>query len=76
MLADGHQRRPDPPATSEGVAVPIIKHLMDDLVARYGPKEGKTVYYAMEAEGKPPFTKKGKFAPSKPTKPAKPGRKR
>lgn len=35
--------------------MPIVQKLMDSLKARYGPKEGERVYYAMEAEGKGPF---------------------
>lgn len=35
--------------------MPIVQKLMDKLVAQYGEKKGKQVYYAMEAEGSGPF---------------------
>lgn len=41
--------------------MPIVETLMTSLVKRYGPDEGKRVYYAMEAEGKGPFSKNGKY---------------
>jgi hypothetical protein len=41
--------------------VPIVQSLMDNLLKRYGPEEGKRVYYAMEAEGKGPFAPGGKY---------------
>lgn len=33
----------------------IVKKLLDNLVAQYGPDEGRRVYDAMRAEAKGPF---------------------
>lgn len=41
--------------------MPIVQHLMDALVARYGAEKGKHVYYAMEAEGSGPFAVGAKY---------------
>ncbi len=41
--------------------MPIVQHLMDALQSRYGKDRGERVYYAMEAEGKGPFGKGGKY---------------
>jgi len=41
--------------------VPIVTSLMSSLVKQYGEKRGHDVYYAMEAEGKGPFAKGGKY---------------
>ena len=35
--------------------MPINEKLMSKLQAQYGEREGKSVYFAMEAEGKGPF---------------------
>jgi len=37
--------------------MPIVQALMDNLVKRYGPDEGKKTYYSMEATAKGPFAK-------------------
>lgn len=41
--------------------MPIVKDLMDSLVAKYGTERGQSVYYAMEASGKGPFSAGGKY---------------
>lgn len=41
--------------------MPIAMTLMGALQERYGPDEGKRVYYAMEAEGRGPFAPGGKY---------------
>lgn len=41
--------------------MPIVQALMADLRKRYGQSEGERVYFAMEAEGKGPFGKNGKY---------------
>lgn len=40
--------------------MPVVKALMDNLVARYGKERGESVYYAMEGAGKGPFAPGGK----------------
>ena len=41
--------------------MPIVQSLMDNLVRQYGKERGRSVYFAMEAEGKGPFAKGGKY---------------
>lgn len=41
--------------------MPIVQTLMDSLTKRYGAEKAKNVYYAMEAEGKGPFSAGGKY---------------
>jgi hypothetical protein len=41
--------------------MPIVQHLMDSLVERYGQEKGRHVYYAMEAEGTGPFALGAKY---------------
>lgn len=40
--------------------MPVVQSLMDNLVRQYGAAKGRSVYYAMEAEGSGPFAKGGK----------------
>ena len=47
-------------AFGEGV-MPVVQSLMSSLVERYGKQRGERIYYAMEAEGKGPFAKGGKY---------------
>lgn len=41
--------------------MPVVQKLMSALQARYGEKQGESVYYAMEAEGSGPFGPRGKY---------------
>jgi hypothetical protein len=41
--------------------MPVVAKLMDSLQRQYGAKKGERVYYAMEAEGKGPFSSSGKY---------------
>ncbi len=41
--------------------MPVARSLMEQLQRRYGPEEGKRVYYSMEATGKGPFAPGAKY---------------
>lgn len=41
--------------------MPIVRSLLDSLIARYGERKGEEVYFSMEASGRGPFAPGGKY---------------
>jgi len=41
--------------------MPVVQSLMNSLQSRYGRERGRSIYYAMEAEGSGPFGDGGKY---------------